>query len=52
MLYISGVIEEEDEEAVGDARTRKARTKEARACQGNHADVDADIRVMLMLIPE
>ena len=34
----------------------KARTKEARACQGNHADADADadtrVRLMLMLTPD
>ena len=35
---------------MGDAQTKKARTKEARACQGNHADVDADTRVRLMLM--
>ena len=49
-----GVIEEEDGEVVGAARTTKARTKEARACQGNHADADADadtrVRLMLMLM--
>ena len=40
---------------MGDARTKIARTKEARACQGNHADADADadtrVRLMLMLTP-
>ena len=45
-----GVIEEEDGEAAGGARTTKARTKEARACQGNHAVADADPRVVLMLM--
>ena len=49
-FHFKGVNEEEDGEAVRDARTRKARTKEARACQGNHADADADIRVSLMLM--
>ena len=51
-FHFKGVLEEEDGEAVGDARTRKARTKEARACQGNHDDADADtwVRLMLMLM--
>ena len=49
-FHFKGVIEEEDGEAAGDARTTKARTKEARACQGNHADADADPRVRLMLM--
>ena len=49
-FHFKGVIEEEDGEAAGDARTTKARTKEARACQGNHADADADTRVRLMLM--